>query len=82
MSDTFDVQKVLGGAAVRCREAHFTPTIERQAGQHSPYALIGSVSCSTGSMAMCWKADGGAVRQSRLLFDNHPDSDFDLLLDE
>lgn len=78
----FDVQKVLNGAPVRCRELHFTPIIEKPAGQHSPYALVDRVACSSGSMTMCWKADGGAVRQSRALFQGHPDSDFDLLLQD
>ena len=77
---TFDVQRVLNGAPVRCREPYFTPMIERQAGSNSPYAFVGSVSCATGSMAMCWNADGTAVRQSRLLFKDHADADFDLLL--
>jgi hypothetical protein len=83
MSDTtFDVQKVLNGAPVRCRESHFTPSIERQGSENSPYALVGSVTCSTGSMMMCWKVDGSATRQSRVLFQDHPDSDFDLLLED
>lgn len=75
----FDLKAALNGVALRCRELYFIPRIERQASANSPYALVGSVSCDAGSMAMCWNADGRAVRQSTLLFKDHPDSDFDLL---
>ncbi|MEW6343034.1 MAG: hypothetical protein AB1704_20425 [Pseudomonadota bacterium] len=76
----FDLKAALDGAVLRCREQYFTPQIERPASANSPYALVGSVSCDAGSMAMCWQADGRAVRQSMLLFKDHPNSDFDLLL--
>jgi len=82
MDDTmFDAQKALNGAAIRCRESYFTPTIERAAPQNSPYALGGSVSCAAGSMTILWKSDGRAVRQSSLLFKDHPESDFDLVME-
>jgi hypothetical protein len=80
METTFDLQKVIEGAVVRCREPYFTPVIERQASRHSLWALVGRVSCEKGSMTICWKSDGGAVRQSSSLFDDHADSDFDLLM--
>lgn len=81
METIFDLQKVIEGAAVRCREPYFTPVIERQASPRSLWALVGRVSCEKGSVTICWKSDGGAVRQS-LLFNEHPDSDFDLLMVE
>jgi hypothetical protein len=79
-SNTFDVEKVLGGASVRCREPYFTATIERPASKHSRYAFTGRVTCAAGGMAMCWLPDGSAVRQSSALFQEHPDSDFDLTM--
>jgi hypothetical protein len=79
-SKLFDVQKVLEGAVVRCREPHFTPTIEKAASQQSPYALVGSVSCATGSMSLCWMSDGRAALRPSGLFGDHPDSDFDLVM--
>jgi hypothetical protein len=78
-TEDFGLRAALSGAVLRCREPYFTPQIERQASQNSSYALGRSASYAAGSMAMCWNSDGRAVRQSSLLFTDHPDSDFDLL---
>lgn len=79
---TFDIEKALSGVPVRCREPYFTPEFSKSSSLNSPYALVGGVTCAAGSMAMCWRADGSAVRQAHMLFKDHADSDFDLLLVE
>ncbi|WP_034302191.1 hypothetical protein [Herbaspirillum sp. RV1423] len=81
MDDTkFSLQKAFDKAPVRCREQHFTPTIERAAGPNSAHALVGSVSSNSGSMQIFWNADGTAVRVTKTIFSDYPDSDFDLLM--
>jgi hypothetical protein len=77
----FDLQKVLDGEAVRCREPDLLPNIERAASQESPYALVGSVVCAAGSMSICWMSDGRPALRPSGLFTDHPDSDFDLVME-
>jgi hypothetical protein len=77
---TFDLQAVLNGAPVQCREPYFTPTIEPVTSPNSPYAFSGRVSCGNGTVMMLWNSDGTAVRQSRVIFADYSDRDFDLVL--